>query len=70
MQGNIFDCPLLKCLFVSGVAIHVCVCLLCARVFVCVYNYTLVSITRVSVKTFWGKQSSWKKNLNQKKKLK
>ena len=47
MQGNIFDCPLLKCLFVSGVAIHVCVCLLCARVFVCVYNYTLVGITRV-----------------------
>ena len=61
MQGNIFDCPLLKCLFVSGVAIHVCVCLLCARVFVCVYNYTLVSITRVSVKTFMGQAKQLEK---------
>ena len=60
MQGNSFDCPLLKCLFVSGVAIHVCVCLLCARVFVCVYNYTLVSITRVSVKTFMGQAGASK----------
>ena len=51
-----------------GVAIHVCVCvcyvhvcLLCARVFVCVYNYTLVSITRVSVKTFMGQAKQLKK---------
>ena len=60
MHGNIFHCPLLKCLFVFGVAIHVCVCLLCARVFVCVYNYTLVSITRVSVKTFMGQAKQLK----------
>ena len=38
-----------------------CVCLLCARVFVCVYNYTLVSITRVSVKTFMGQAKQLKK---------
>ena len=36
--GNIFDCPLLKCLFVSGVAIHVCVCVfaMCTCVCVCI----------------------------------
>ena len=47
-----------------------CVCLLCARVFVCVYNYILVSITRVSVETFMGQAKQLKKKLNQKKKLK
>ena len=37
----------------------VCVCLLCA---VCVYyNYTLVSITRVSVKRFMGQAKQLKK---------
>ena len=39
----------------------VCVCLLCAHVFVCVYKYTLVSITRVSVKTFMGQAKQLKK---------
>ena len=38
-----------------------CVCVCYVHVFVCVYNYTLVSITRVSVKTFMGQAKQLEK---------
>ena len=42
---------------------HSCVCVfaMCTCVFVCVYNYTLVGITRVSVKTFMGQAKQFEK---------
>ena len=54
MQGNIFYCPLLRGLFVSGVAIHVCVCV-------------FAMCTCVCDKTFMGQAKQLKKILNRKK---
>ena len=56
MQCSIFDCPLLRHFFISGVAIYVCVCVCCVHMCKCVYIYIiLVGITGiVSVKTCMG----------------